>query len=201
MEPLLEGLLRSLGGSEANFLELCFGRFPYGNFNTKATSKKFRSPSGNFCPNPPKLPRSPSMSFSSREAGWKIVLPFQLVGFLHRAGPENLILVTGALGKFGPEQKTQNSGACPENQEKLRSAGLLQSSKTLESRKYTKKKHEIPNPGMAPENPKEKNTEKIQKLRDRYDWTTGVPDNGNDWRKFRAVPRSYPLRSLVLCFV
>ena len=34
-----------------------------------------------------------------------------------------------------------------------------------------------------------------------YDWTTGVPDNGNDWRKFCAVPRSYPLRSLVLHFV
>ena len=34
-------------------------------------------------------------------------------------------------------------------------------------------------------------------LGDRYDWTTGVPDDGNDWRKFRAVPRSYPLRSLV----
>ena len=30
-----------------------------------------------------------------------------------------------------------------------------------------------------------------------YDWTTGVPDNGNEWRKFRAVPRPYPLRSLV----
>ena len=39
------------------------------------------------------------------------------------------------------------------------------------------------------------------KFGDRYDWTTGVPDNGNDWRKFRAVPRSYPLRSLVLYFV
>ena len=36
-------------------------------------------------------------------------------------------------------------------------------------------------------------------LRDRYDWTTGVPDNGNDWRKFRAVPRSYPLA--FPCFV
>ena len=34
-----------------------------------------------------------------------------------------------------------------------------------------------------------------------YDWTTGVPDNGNEWRKFRAVPRSYPLRSLVFYFV
>ena len=36
---------------------------------------------------------------------------------------------------------------------------------------------------------------------DRYDWTTGVPDNGNDWRKFCALPPSYPLRSLVLHFV
>ena len=25
----------------------------------------------------------------------------------------------------------------------------------------------------------------------------GVLDNGNEWRKFRAVPRPYPLRSLV----
>ena len=46
MEPLLEGLLRSLGGSEANFLEVCFGRIPCGNFYTKATSKKSRPPSG-----------------------------------------------------------------------------------------------------------------------------------------------------------
>ena len=29
---------------------------------------------------------------------------------------------------------------------------------------------------------------------DRYGWTTGVRDNGHDWRKFRVVPRSYPLR-------
>ena len=66
MEPLLKGLLRSFGGSEAYFLELCFGRFPYGNFHTKATSKKFRPPSGVCRPNPPELPRSPSMNFSSR---------------------------------------------------------------------------------------------------------------------------------------
>ena len=33
-----------------------------------------------------------------------------------------------------------------------------------------------------------------------YDRTTGVPDNGNEWRKFRAVPHLYPLRSLVLYF-
>ena len=30
-----------------------------------------------------------------------------------------------------------------------------------------------------------------------YDWTTGALDNGNEWRKFRAGPRLYPLRSLV----
>ena len=38
-------------------------------------------------------------------------------------------------------------------------------------------------------------------LGDPYDWTTGSRDNGNEWRKFRVVPRSYPLRSFVLCFV
>ena len=26
----------------------------------------------------------------------------------------------------------------------------------------------------------------------RYDWTTGVPDNGNVWGKCRVVPRAYP---------
>ena len=74
MERLLKGLLRSLGGSEANLLEVCFGRIPSGNFHTKATSKKSRPPSENFRPNPPELPRSPSRSFSSHEAGWKIIL-------------------------------------------------------------------------------------------------------------------------------
>ena len=34
-------------------------------------------------------------------------------------------------------------------------------------------------------------------LHAQYDWTTGVPDNGNEWRKFRVVPRSHPLRPLV----
>ena len=74
MEPLLEGLLRSLGGSEANLLDVCLGRIPYGNFHTKATSKKSRAPSGNFRPNPPELPRSPSRSFSRHETGWRILL-------------------------------------------------------------------------------------------------------------------------------
>ena len=27
-----------------------------------------------------------------------------------------------------------------------------------------------------------------------------MPDNGNEWKKFCAVPRSYPLRSFVFCF-
>ena len=31
-----------------------------------------------------------------------------------------------------------------------------------------------------------------------YDWTTGVPDHGNEWRKFRAVPRLHPFRPV--CF-
>ena len=30
---------------------------------------------------------------------------------------------------------------------------------------------------------------------------SGVPDNGNEWRKFRVVPRSHPLRSLAFYFV
>ena len=34
-----------------------------------------------------------------------------------------------------------------------------------------------------------------------HDWKTGAPDNGNEWRKFRAVPRLHPLRSLVLYIV
>ena len=69
MGPLLEGLLRSLGGSEANFLELCFGRFPYGNFHTKATSKKFRPPSGNFRPNPPRTSEK-SLHELFQSGGW-----------------------------------------------------------------------------------------------------------------------------------
>ena len=36
---------------------------------------------------------------------------------------------------------------------------------------------------------------------DWYDWTTGVPDNGNDWRKFRVVPHSHPLRPPIFYFV
>ena len=88
MEPLLERLLRSLGGSEANFLEVCLGRIPYGNFHTKATSKKSRQPSGNFRLNPPELPRSPSRSFSSHEAGWRI----QITSKKGRVGPAILKL-------------------------------------------------------------------------------------------------------------
>ena len=66
-ERLLKGLLRSLAGSDANFLEVCFGRISYGNFHTKATSKKSRPPSGNFCQ------KRPSGTFSSHESAWKIL--------------------------------------------------------------------------------------------------------------------------------
>ena len=43
--------------------------------------------------------------------------------------------------------------------------------------------------------------EKKPLIHAQYYWTTGAPDNGNEWRKFRAVPRLNPLRSLVLHFV
>ena len=29
---------------------------------------------------------------------------------------------------------------------------------------------------------------------DQYDWTTGAPDNGKEWRKCGIVPRAHPLR-------
>ena len=35
------------------------------------------------------------------------------------------------------------------------------------------------------------------KFHAQYDLTSGVLDNGNEWRKFRAAPRLYPLRALV----
>ena len=31
-----------------------------------------------------------------------------------------------------------------------------------------------------------------------YDWMTGESDNGNQWRKFRVMPRLHPLRPLVV---
>ena len=37
----------------------------------------------------------------------------------------------------------------------------------------------------------------LQNFHAQSDWTTRVLDTGNEWRKFRAVPRLYPLRSLV----
>ena len=36
---------------------------------------------------------------------------------------------------------------------------------------------------------------------DWYDWTTGGPNDGNEWRKYRVVPRVYPLHPLgFACF-
>ena len=57
------------------------------NFHTKATSKKPRPSSGNLHPNPPELPRSPSRGFSSREAGWKIVLHCALINRRRKIHP------------------------------------------------------------------------------------------------------------------
>ena len=39
-----------------------------------------------------------------------------LVGFLYGTGAETLVLMTGALENFVPQQKTQNSGVYPEKQ-------------------------------------------------------------------------------------
>ena len=33
-----------------------------------------------------------------------------------------------------------------------------------------------------------------------YDWTTGMPDNGNEWRKFRVVPRLCPFASPLVLY-
>ena len=107
MEPLLEGLLRSLGGSEANFLEVYFGRNPWGYFfHTKATSKKSRPPSGNFRQNPPETPRSPSRSFSRREAGWKIVSKRDRIEVLLSEGPK------GGRRKGGRGRKLSHFSFC-----------------------------------------------------------------------------------------
>ena len=54
MEPLLEGLLRSFGGSEENFLEVCLGRIPHGNVHTKAASKMSGAPFQKLLPEPPR---------------------------------------------------------------------------------------------------------------------------------------------------
>ena len=64
--------LEVLGGSEANFLEVCFGRILYGNFHTNATSKKSAPPFPEAShPNSPWTFEKSLQSFSSHEAGWK----------------------------------------------------------------------------------------------------------------------------------
>ena len=75
-QPFLEGLLRNLGGSEANFWEVCFGRIP-------STSKKSRPPPETSARTPPNFREVPP-GVSSHEAGWKIILIFWVLssGFL-----------------------------------------------------------------------------------------------------------------------
>ena len=52
------------------------------------------------------------------------------------------------------------------------------------------------NPRKDPQNTlKQKTT-----IHARYDWTTGVPDNGNAWRKCRVVPRAYPSHPLICAY-
>ena len=34
----------------------------------------------------------------------------------------------------------------------------------------------------------------------RYDWKTGVPDGGSEWRKYRVIPREHPLRPCVFTY-
>ena len=35
------------------------------------------------------------------------------------------------------------------------------------------------------------------KIGERYDWTTGAPHDGNEWKKCRVVPRAHPSRTLL----
>ena len=35
---------------------------------------------------------------------------------------------------------------------------------------------------------------------DRYDWTTGAPHDGNEWKKYRVVPRAHPSRTLLYVY-
>ena len=57
------------GGSEANFLEVCFGTIPYGDFHTKATSKKSGPPSGKFRPTSPQTSEK-SLQELFQARGW-----------------------------------------------------------------------------------------------------------------------------------
>ena len=58
-----------------------------------------------------------------------------------------------------------------------------------------------PQPASDPSlTPVPEQEESVRYLHAQYDWTTGVPDNGNEWRMFRAVLRSHPLRPRVCTF-
>ena len=37
-----------------------------------------------------------------------------------------------------------------------------------------------------------------QKVGDQYDWTTGSPHDGNEWKKCRVVPHAHPPRTLFM---
>ena len=72
---------------EANFLEVCFGRIPCGNFLTKAASKKSRPPSGNFRP---KLGKKKTMTMTK--------IPSQKNCCTYGHGPLNICSEGGEKG-------------------------------------------------------------------------------------------------------
>ena len=113
------------GGSEANFLEFCFGRIPSGNFHAKATSKKSRPPSGNFRPNtpPPNFREVPPAAFPvTRLAGRSsfyhprgITLPDALRGNLPLRGVLRGLcgdVFEGSAGLCGVPRHFFSQGAC-----------------------------------------------------------------------------------------
>ena len=53
------------------------------------------------------------------------------------------------------------------------------------------------NPVCPWDNPEDEGRIKKFMFHARYDWTTGVPDDGNVWRKYRVVPRAYPSHPLI----
>ena len=52
----------------------------------------------------------------------------------------------------------------------------------------------------ALEAPEPQTIQRKTKVRGRYDWTTGAPHDGNEWKKYRVVPRAHPSRTLLYVY-